>query len=443
LVGTSIVPIFWAQTAPGQAAAAAILALRRWCASLTLSSPDPVPRPSFGLETWFLGMAALLLVVMVVQGPLRALRQVFDIPGHVRLAAAALRRLRGAGRLVAITCGVTVVVWTANQTVSYNLPQGIEDLEVVLRTKSVAEASVEQGILAGLTPMRDLFGMGDMLPLLVVAAALVFRVSADRWGGLLGPSLDAPPSASGWTTLYWGSAWLYALYRFAAMVEQGDLPLGGCLFPEAALVPFLMVLADGLLLAWILVELRNTTVGGAGSDQLDINGTIALVPAAALACLAALPARYLGTGILLALPYVPGYANGIPLSAYRRLAWGLVGMQGAALMTVGIAGAAAWSRGTLGGAIRGYVRLLWAEGGHLVSAIALGGLAAGSASALAYALVLSLPRQPWVLTAADSYAHYATLPIGLLTLAALVELGERSLPLARVANSGEPDSAGP
>ena len=55
---------------------------------------------------------------------------------------------------------------------------------------------------------------------------------------------------------------------------------------------------------------------------------------------------------------------------------------------------------------------------------------AGGGAALAYLLVLSLPASPWVLAAADGYAHYATLPVGLLLLAALVELGERALPAA-------------
>ena len=40
-------------------------------------------------------------------------------------------------------------------------------------------------------------------------------------------------------------------------------------------------------------------------------------------------------------------------------------------------------------------------------------------------LVLSLPIQTWVLGAADSYAHYATLPVGLLLTAGLVELFHR------------------
>ena len=51
-------------------------------------------------------------------------------------------------------------------------------------------------------------------------------------------------------------------------------------------------------------------------------------------------------------------------------------------------------------------------------------------SAAAYAVVLLLPAQSWVLNAADSYAHFVTLPVGLWTLAALIELARRSLPTA-------------
>jgi hypothetical protein len=91
-------------------------------------------------------------------------------------------------------------------------------------------------------------------------------------------------------------------------------------------------------------------------------------------------------------------------------------------------------RGTPGGAIRGYAQLLRAEGGHLAAAVALGSLAAGAAAAAAYALVLSLPAQPWVLATADGYAHYATLPVGLVLTAALVELGQQArLPAEKTA----------
>ena len=43
-----------------------------------------------------------------------------------------------------------------------------------------------------------------------------------------------------------------------------------------------------------------------------------------------------------------------------------------------------------------------------------------------------LPSQNWVLGAADAYAHYVTLPVGLWTLAAAIILAERSLPTASV-----------
>ena len=49
--------------------------------------------------------------------------------------------------------------------------------------------------------------------------------------------------------------------------------------------------------------------------------------------------------------------------------------------------------------------------------------------------MLLLPPAGWVLAAADSYAHYVTLPVGLWTVAALVELAEQSLPVASVASN--------
>ncbi len=220
--------------------------------------------------------------------------------------------------------------------------------------------------------------------------------------------------------------------------RAGDLPLGGCLIVEVALVPALMVLSDGILLAWVLVELRNANLGETGNDRLDPGQAVGLMPGASLACLAALPARYVATAAFLASQYIPSTAGATRLARLLRwqlMSWGLADLQGAALLTVGLAGAVAWTRGTTTGAARGYLRLVAAEGGRLVVILALAGAMAGVASALAYLLVLALPSQSWVLAAADGYAHYATLPIGLLMLAAFVELGERSLPTATLVNA--------
>ena len=114
------------------------------------------------------------------------------------------------------------------------------------------------------------------------------------------------------------------------------------------------------------------------------------------------------------LGYLPSGVG--PTAVGSLLRWqlnrGLADLQGAALLTVGLAGAVAWSRGTAGGALRGYLRMVAAEGGHLVAQLAAAGLLAGAGSGLAYVLVLSLPASSWLLSAADGYAHYATLPVG-------------------------------
>src|SRR3954465_8767451 len=75
-------PIVWGQATGSSPGSLSLLALRRWCSSLTLSSPDPVPGLS-GLWSWLLGLSALLALVIVVQGPMRALGQLFDLAGHV------------------------------------------------------------------------------------------------------------------------------------------------------------------------------------------------------------------------------------------------------------------------------------------------------------------------------------------------------------------------
>src|SRR4029077_8086093 len=129
----------------------------------------------FGIWAWVAGLSALLLVCLVLQGPGRALRQVFDIPGHVRLTSAAIAGLRRSGRMLAMTVGLTVLSWTGSQTLSFSDPQGKEDLILLTRSRSLLEIALEQGIFAGLTPFRDVAGLSSNLPLLVLATVVIFR----------------------------------------------------------------------------------------------------------------------------------------------------------------------------------------------------------------------------------------------------------------------------
>lgn len=438
--------MIWAQTATGagpgtpagaSSGATAILPFRRWYAGLTLS--PPVNAPGFAwLWTIALGLAAFLLLVMVMQGPGRALGQVLDVPGHLRLFSAAMGRLRKSGRMIAAVVGVTVMTWTIGQMFTFNDPQGRDDLVALAKGKWLPALAVEQGVLAAATPLRDVLALGNMIPILIAAAMLVFQFSSDRWGSV---SRVISPRASrdaAWGTVAWGSAALYAIYRTIGLIYGvPDLPMTGCFGLEVVLVPLLMPIADGILLAWVVVELRNAGLGdSAQRERLDIPGAVALMPAAALACVLLMPGRYVAAGTALVFLYLPAWAPGWVVSYIRwQLGWGVIDLQAAGLVAVGAAGALAWSRGTFGSMLGGYRRMLREEGGHLVGfLVGSGALAAGLAS-VAYLLVLALPTQTWVLAAADSYAHFATLPVGLLTLAGLVELGERSLPRATAARA--------
>lgn len=431
-------PLVYAQSQPAATNASSMyfLALRRWCSTLTLSSPEPFAG-SHALWAFGAGLGALILVGILFQGPLAFFKQLFDLVSHASLIRQSARRVWSASRLVSIAIAFTVVSWTVGQAWVFTQESRRADLVMLTKSRGLGELAIEQGIFAALTPLRDVAALGDNLPLLLIAAIMVFRASFElpEWGGLRADALHEPVAGprTGWPTVIWGSAALYALYRIVGRLAGSvDLPLGNCLVAEAVIIPLLMVVSDGFLLAWVLAELRNAGLDDVTEDRLDSRGAIALFPAAALAAGLALPARYMATFVWLGSGYLPTSASASPVGNFVRwqLGWGLTDLQAAALVGVGLAGAVAWSRGTMWGAIAGYLRLLTAEGGHLVAVVATAGLASGLASAAAYAVVLLLPVQTWVLGAADAYAHFATLPIGLWSLAAFIELAQRSLPTA-------------
>jgi hypothetical protein len=299
----------------------------------------------------------------------------------------------------------------------------------------LGELAAEQGILAALTPLRDVGGMADNLPLLVVAVIMLFRASIEpQRSGETGAIGGRGPAQPGWTTVAWGVGALYILYRIVARAAGSpELPYGNCLVIETILIPVAMATVDGLLLAWLLVELRNAGLDAAGEGRLAPLQAVALMPAAVLGCVAALPARYVAAFVVLVNDHLPTSVQTTVLGSYIRWQlgdWGLADLQATSLAVVGLVGMVAWTSGGIGTTIAGYGKLLAAEGGHLLAVLVMAAMATGVLSAAAYAIVLLLPAQSWVLNAADSYAHFATLPVGLWTLAALIELGQRSLPIA-------------
>jgi hypothetical protein len=441
-------PLIWAQTQPAQAptptstSSMALLALRRWFAGLTLSSPQALPdfHPLFA---FLAALAVILAIALFFQGPILVLKQIFDVPGHIRIVQDATKRVWRAGRLIAVLIGFTVLSWTASQALTFMRNEDRRvDLNVLIKSRSLAELAFEQGVLAGLTPLRDVAALGDNLTLVLIVVIVVFRASLDLPGWAIPPDYDRkhprPVPVSRWSTVIWGAASLYALYRAVGWgAGNGDLPVGGCLVVEAALVPIMMLICDGFLLAWVLTELRNAGLDTTGEDRLDIRQAIALMPASALACALTFPSRYVATFVWLSAAYFPTWVSTTQLGAYVRwqLGWGLIDLQTIGLAMVGFAGAVAWTRGTIRGSLVGFKRLLTAHGGHLMVVLAMAGVAAAALAGFVYVVLLLLPSQSWVLGAADSYAHYVTLPVGLWLLAAVITLADRSLPSAEVHRS--------
>lgn len=410
-----------------------MLALRRWFASQTLSSPEAIPT-FHGLILWLGALGVLLLIAMIFQGPGRAIRQALDIPGHFRLGGAAVNRIRRSARMIAVVVGTTVLSWTGSQTFVFNNAQGREDVVLLTRSRGLGELAAEQGVLAALTPLRDVASLGSNLPLLIVAVLILFRVTADQWSVPTSPGKPAWQFPIRWATMGWSCGALLILYRLVALgTGQNDLPPGGCLMIEGAVIPVLMMVADGVLLAWVVAELRDAEFDQMDRDVLDPTEAVRLMPGSVVACLATLPSRYLATAVMLVAYYLPSSAGTGPVGIWMRwllFNWGLADLQAAALVMAGLAGSLAWSRGSISGMLAGYSRILREHGGSLLAVFAIGGMAAGMAAAAAYLALLSLPSGTWILNAADSYAHYLTLPVGLMMLAALVELAEKSLPIA-------------
>lgn len=442
-------PLVWAQatvvnaggggTAPAVAGTGAqnslgLLALRRWCGSVTLCSPDPTPNLN-PLWAWLAGLGALLLLAVIVQGPGRAFRQWFELAGHVRLIVQSVGRLRRASRVLAAVVGMTVISWTFGQALVFHQARGREDLTILTKARGLGELAIEQGILAAITPLRDVAALSTNFPLLLVATFLVFRAATDFFGQGPPPSLARRREPiSNWSSIAWSAGLSLLLYRLICLGTGWlDLPLGNCVMVEAVVIPALMMTCDGMLLGWVLCELRNAGTPDPTGDVLDPRDAVDLLPGSILAAVAALPARHLATFVLLAIYHVPVSVM-TQAAAGRWIQWqlhhGLMSTQAAALPLAGLAAGTVWSRGDLGGTVRGYLRVLRAEGARLCVMFALAGLFAGVFSAASYFVVLSFPASPWLINAADSYAHYFSLPAGLWLLSVFVELGERALPEA-------------
>ena len=322
--------------------------------------------PGFhGLSALLTGLGILFLTALIAQGPRDGHLQFFDLPGHIRLCGT---RCDGSG---------SPAGWLRRQSPSPSWPGRVPSNGLSPRQRQDRPAPVDQvvederggygaGVLAGSTPPRYVAGLGDNLPLLILAAIVVFRASID-------PQKSGEPGEAasrrgrprpGWTTRVGEAAALYILYQGRCPGGRSgtvDLPLGGCLIVEAILIPIAMLLADGFLLAWILTEFRNAKLDVGGQHRLDALQAISLLPGAVAFSASASPSRNIATFVFLPRPTCRPRSYATALGEYVRwqLGWGLVDIQAARASP--LSGSSASSPGAAAGsveAIAGYGRLL-------------------------------------------------------------------------------------
>ena len=118
-------PFVWAETQPAPASAqldgAVCLAAGSPASLCRPRKPFPIFHPLFALLA---RSPSCWLSRCSFRARSRVLKQIFDLPGHVRIVQDATRRVWLAGRLIAIVIGFTVLGWTASQALVFMRDDG-------------------------------------------------------------------------------------------------------------------------------------------------------------------------------------------------------------------------------------------------------------------------------------------------------------------------------
>jgi hypothetical protein len=418
---------------------AMLLALKRWVGGGTLTSPDAVASPDFQARFWLLGLLLMVLAGLLRQGPRAVFVGLFDWSEARRLVGLGLRRLKQRPVVPLALGGFLLLSWTTIQLIHYADPLGVDNLQKSLRTKTLPVLSLEQGLLAALTPLRDLTNLADCWPLVAAAALIAFYFTSKLQWVPQSTMHRGLKNAQLWAQFFWIAASVWLFYRMVVGgSSEGGLPLNSGAYIEILLEPLFMLVIDAVLLSWILTELRDAPFTDNDTLLPNVEHVLNLLPGLILVNFLIVPGRYFAHGLWLVWNSVVDLiaTNGVVPPAVVQyvvwgLSWGILDMQAIAFPLMILTGAAAWGRGSIRETFRIASRML-ARGASTIFLITLFcGLLNLISTALISTLILSHPTEPWVLMSADSYCHYASLYIGLSLVSCFVQMGEEALVTAQ------------
>ncbi len=414
---------------------ASVLAILRWFQSLSLSAADPESRVVVALVPWALAIVVMVAIGLLVQGPSRFLGQLFDVSGHLSLLNQALSRVRRGWRLALILTGVLVFSWVGYQTLAFQFdgPTNQAEFEALRRSESLGRVAMDYAAHALLLPHRDVAALGNYVVLLIMAVMMVFGMTSNRWDEVTGSVLVLDDKSDRWATVAWIATGLYVFYRVVMLgswlagtglagFPQADDSGAWVVWSQLVLIPPLMLISDGLLLAWVTVGLRQADPRSqAELPMLQIGPILSILPMMILVCALVMPGRYT-SHILLLLGNVADLEWLLGASPALGLVRIILILQALGLVLLGLLGAAAWSGRSLRGTFGLFGRLWRNAAARLLVVVVSASLGAGALTLLSYLALLNVGGPEWALNAAASYAHYGTLGVGLMLVAALIDL---------------------
>lgn len=391
------------------------------------------PGSSVDLLLLVLGWLVVLAIVTgLLQGDWKKwLRGLVDVRGHFEQLGAGLEILRRNKRPLWVILAAAVMGWTGWSLGVWQDAASKDELEGMLAVhdNSATSWAAAHGLAVAVVPLRDLLSLGDLMALVLGACVLLFARTAE-----LAQHLRFETRAVENVRLkrrigtIWVGLIILAAYRMLVfLVNPADAPLADCMYINAVAMPVLTLLADGILLSWVLTEFGRGLLNHFDWESDDTVAFVRNIPAAMLACGLVNPGRY----AIMAFAITEAQFNTSstwPASRWAPILWASTIAQVVGLAWFAFPAVVAVSRrGRLRDIFWAYLTLLRRAGGQVVGLTALAILLDWLALMPFYWIFGTMQRETWSLLGAASYGHYATLIVGIILLAGTTQLAYQEL----------------
>jgi hypothetical protein len=382
---------------------------------------------------WCLVLAAISYALQTDRQ--RWLRGLVDIRGHFEHLSAGLEILRRNKRPMWVLLAASVLSWTGWSLAAWQDSSSKDQLEATLASfdNSAARFAASHALATAVVPLRSLTGLGDLLPLLLVACFLLFARTA-QFAQDLRARVRALESVQLKRRL--GTIWIGLIvlisYRMIVFIVSRDVsPMADCMYINAIVYPALLLAADAVLLSWVLAEF-----GRALNDHFDWepNDTVAFVraiPASALACALINPGRYLL--VTCAVWQAQFSPTSWPAARWNPILWTVTISQVLGLTWFALPGVlVVIRRGKVLYKFSAFLSLVRRAGGQIVGLTILSVVLTFLGLLPFYWMFGAMQSETWSLLGAASYGYYVTLLLGIVLLAGVAQLAYQELGLEEV-----------